>query len=214
MGAVTIFGFWKRFRSGLGRTYPRFVLLSPERNQFQRPKIVTVPTRPQNLNSVVTHIQILKYYSTLVQTNASLLQSFHEQFDMTPWYAWHDSFIRVTWLIHTCDMTHSYVWHDSFIRVTWLIHTCDMTHSYMWHDSFIRVTWLIHTCDMTHLYVWHDSFVHVTWLIHTCDMTHPYLSRPQETCVCMSRVINICDMTHPYMWHDSSIHMIWLINTC
>ena len=29
-----------------------------------------------------------------------------------------------------CDMTHSYVSHDSFICVTWLIHTCDMTHSY------------------------------------------------------------------------------------
>ena len=53
---------------------------------------------------------------------------------------WHDSFIRVTWLIPTLDMTHSYVWHDSFIRVTWLIHTCDMTHSYVWHNSFIRVT--------------------------------------------------------------------------
>jgi len=38
-----------------------------------------------------------------------------------------------------CDMTHSYVWHDSFIRVTWLIHMCDMTHSYVWHDSFIYV---------------------------------------------------------------------------
>ena len=24
-----------------------------------------------------------------------------------------------------CDMTHSYVWRDSFICVTWLIHTCD-----------------------------------------------------------------------------------------
>jgi len=24
------------------------------------------------------------------------------------------------------------VWHDSFTRVTWLIHTCDMTHSYVW----------------------------------------------------------------------------------
>jgi len=35
------------------------------------------------------------------------------------WYLWHDSFLRVTWLILTCDMTHSYVWHDSFLRVTW-----------------------------------------------------------------------------------------------
>ena len=30
----------------------------------------------------------------------------------------HDSFIRVTRLIHTCDTTHPYVWHDSSIRGT------------------------------------------------------------------------------------------------
>jgi len=90
-------------------------------------------------------------------------------------YMWHDSFLRVTWLIPTCDMTHSYVWHDSFIRVTWLIQMCDMTHSHVtwpppeqaWvqnrvtcHDSF-QWTWLIY---VRHTYVWHDSF--------TCDMTH------------------------------------------
>jgi len=52
-----------------------------------------------------------------------------------PIYAWHDSFICVTWLIHTCDTTHShvneftgcpiYAGHDSFIRRrTWLVHMC------------------------------------------------------------------------------------------
>jgi len=95
-------------------------------------------------------------------------------------FVWHASFIRVTWLIHTCDMpnlslrhtTDSYIWHGPFIFVTWLMHTCDMTHSYVWHDSFIFVTWLIHTCDMTHSYLWHGSFIRVTWLIHTCEMTH------------------------------------------
>jgi len=49
-----------------------------------------------------------------------------------------------TWMSRvTRRSTHSYVRHDSFIRVTWLIHMCDMTHSYVRHDSFIRVTWLI-----------------------------------------------------------------------
>jgi len=80
----------------------------------------------------------------------------------------HDSFICVTWLIHTCDMTHLYVWHDSFIRVTWLIHMCDMTHSYVWHDSFICVTrislWALAMCP-----------AHVTWLIYMCDTTHSYV---------------------------------------
>jgi len=50
----------------------------------------------------------------------------------------------------------SYLWHDSFMRVTWLIHVCATTHSCVWHDSFMCVTWLIHACDMTHSCVWHD----------------------------------------------------------
>jgi len=84
----------------------------------------------------------------------------------SPSCVWHDSFIRVTWLIHTCDMTlvyvrdmtHSYVWYDSFICVTWLFHTGDMTLSYGWHDSCIRVTWQLHTCE-------YDSFLCVSWHI-------------------------------------------------
>jgi len=64
------------------------------------------------------------------------------------------------------------MWLDSFIHVTWLIHTCDLTHSYMWLDSFIHVTWLIHTCDFTHSYMWLDSFIHVTWLIYISAVTH------------------------------------------
>ena len=35
-------------------------------------------------------------------------------------------FTCVAWIIHMCSGTHSYVWHDSFIRMTWLIHTCDI----------------------------------------------------------------------------------------
>ena len=89
---------------------------------------------------------------------------------MTHPFGWHDSFICVTWLIHTCDITNAYVRHDSFICVTWLIQMCDMTHSYMWLDLFICVTCLIHMCDVTHSYVRHDSFIYNTWLIHMCDM--------------------------------------------
>jgi len=107
---------------------------------------------------------------------------------------WHDSFIRVTWLMHMCDLTHSYVWHesficmtrpndwdlrefcssgcvwhDSFIRVTWLIHMCDMTQSYLWHDLFMRSA-ALDVCGMPHSHVWRDSFICVTWLSHMCDM--------------------------------------------
>jgi len=95
---------------------------------------------------------------------------------LTPSYVWRGthSFIHATCGISFSFIyvTHSYMWHDLFISVTWLIHTCDMTHSYVWHDSFIYITWLIHICDMTHSYMWHDSFISVTRLIHICDMTH------------------------------------------
>jgi len=86
------------------------------------------------------------------------------------------------------SMSYHVLWHDSFIRVTWLIqiwliHMCDMTHLDLpiisrllfpesCHSHFIshRVTWLIHTCEMTHSHVRHDSFKYdsficVTWLI-------------------------------------------------
>ena len=55
----------------------------------------------------------------------------------------YDSFIFVTWLIHTCEMMHSYVCHDFFIHMTWLIHVCDMTYSCVWHDDFKWSTRLI-----------------------------------------------------------------------
>ena len=37
--------------------------------------------------------------------------------------------------MHTCCTALSYVWHDSFIRVSWLIHKCVTTHSYVWFDT-------------------------------------------------------------------------------
>jgi len=51
--------------------------------------------------------------------------------------------VRVIGLIHTRDMTHSYVWHESFIRVTRLIHTCHVTcrsgscNMYEWGVSYM-----------------------------------------------------------------------------
>jgi len=106
-------------------------------------------------------------------------------------YVRHDSFVRVTWIMHVCDMTYffayfagaivihicdiiySYVWRDSFMCMTWLAHYLFHTgdcHSYVWHDSFICVTWLIHMCDMTHLYVRHDSVIRVSWFIHVWNV--------------------------------------------
>ena len=121
---------------------------------------------------------------------------------MTHSYVWHDSFIRVTWLIHMCDIADSL--HDSFICVTWLIHMCDMTHSYVWHDSFICVTWLIRMCDMTHSCVWHDSFICLTCIMHMCDLTSSYLWH--ASFIRVTWILHTCDMTHSHVWHNSALH--------
>ena len=90
-----------------------------------------------------------------------------------------DSFIRVTWLNHSCDMTHSFVWHDSFIRVTWLIHMCDMTHSYVWDTWSLFYDLLPLTCvpqpsqmfTVTHTRVTtHRELPHAAY---QCSQTHP-----------------------------------------
>ena len=124
--------------------------------------------------------------------------------------------------IHSCDdsfirVTHLFVWHDSFIRVTWLIHTCvtDSFCSYLCRliyirDSFICLTWLKHVYDMTHSYVWHDSFIRV-WLTNSfCPFC---LRRQRSKRSCGSRLIHLCGsfirvtwlkhiyyMTHSYVY--------------
>ena len=47
--------------------------------------------------------------------------------------------VRVTWLV-LC------VCYNSFICMTWLIHTCDMTHSYLWHDSVFVLGYACFIC--------------------------------------------------------------------
>jgi len=74
--------------------------------------------------------------------------------------------------LHGSDMSQ-YAWHDSFICVTWLILMCDTTYSHAWHDSFT----CLNMRDMTRSYVWHDSFTCVKWLIHMRDTTHSHVHR-------------------------------------
>ena len=101
-------------------------------------------SRSYRMKPAVAHIQILTYYSTFVQTNASQLQSFWDQ---------RASHISVTSLTHvSCVMTHSCVGHDSII--------CGMTHSHVYHVSVPLYT----TTSILHIS--HDSFLRETWLNH------------------------------------------------
>ena len=130
----------------------------------------------------------------------------------------HDSFIRVTWLIHLCDMTHSYV----IPRFRMVSHAlirdtpqpmCDTSHScvcvtwpfHMWHDSSIHN--MTYPCWMTRLYVTSPSF-HVACLIHMFDMTHSCMTwHIHVLCDAFIRDTPqvLCDISHSYVWHDSFI---------
>jgi len=145
-------------------------------------------------------------------------------------YAWHDLFIRVTWLIRMCGVTQH-------ICVTWLIHVCDMTHEcsvilsrdvefkyavlYRLEicDSFVcDMTRLIHTCDITHSYDWYDVMhmcgvlpLQSSWLNDTCDMRKFYVWQDSSICgdrlevrysfICVTWLIRMCGVTHLYVWY-------------
>jgi len=139
-----------------------------------------------------------------------------------------------TWLIYRCDRTHSCVWHDSFVCVPWLIHTCrhdsftrvDMTHAYVRHDSCIRATWLIYICRQ-------DSFIFVpSPLCHprTTSNTHSNtLSQRDGFPVCRPQCVHHgipslawkklgvfirVDMTHSRVRHGSFICVTRLMHVC
>jgi len=112
VGAVKIFVFWNWFRSGLVRRRLSQVIPTPERNQFQKSNIVTAPTRPQNLKSVVTHIQKFTYYSTLVQTNVSPLQSLRDQYVYIHVYI----YVHIHTYIHANIYTYMYIYICVYIH--------------------------------------------------------------------------------------------------
>jgi len=155
--------------------------------------------------------------------------------EMTHSYAWHESFLCVTWLIHMSFIWETwlihlqYMWQDSLIRVTWRVTpTCHLYH--MWDMTIpcvitytTYVTWLIHLyniCDMTHSpiqHMWHDAFTYgipdmpsdATWLIDTCDTTclyqHVYLYVWHD--VLHQRVTSI--LCETWLHHDSFTYIIW-----
>jgi len=110
--------------------------------------------------------------------------------DSTHFFAWLNSFKCLTqWLLCVTeriplrDVTRWNVWHNSFLRVTWLVPWWnelqvsavalqetslvaalrDRTQSYQFRDSFKDVTWLIPMCCMTRsCFAWQHAFLCVT----------------------------------------------------
>ena len=159
--------------------------------------------------------------------------------------------VCVTQLItHICDMTRLYVWHDSVVRVTWLVYESpssrqrrdvfcmettsngmfDTTYAHMWHDSVICWTWLTRSCDVTRLrvtefpptmgktsngvldttdaHLWHASFICWTWLTRTCDVTRLRVTEFPPT---MGKTSN--GVLDAHLWHDS-LYLTWWFRWC
>ena len=145
---------------------------------------------------------------------------------MTPSYVWHDSFIRVTWLLHMrdmdgvlwvqvqrckhkphlCDTTALYVWRDVFNGVTWLLPICDMARSHMfdmngglWVQTQRLCQHTLHLCD-------------IKWLLHTFDTTPSYMWL--YSFIRVKKLLHTCDMTLSYEWHDFFIRVTCLLHIC
>jgi len=141
--------------------------------------------------------------------------------DMTPSFVKHDSFTRMTFLIHACDMIHSHT--RSFAHATRPIHARDMTYgvatisrlpkmiglfckrglykrrysakeTYNFKEPTNR-SHLIPTCETWCWWVCYDPFIRVTWLKHTCE----FVASLQVLCV------GVWNMTHLYVRHASNI---------
>jgi len=145
----------------------------------------------------------------------------HELFlcGVTYSYVWYDSCICAAWLPTVCigccvnKSTDSYLRHDSFIRLTWLIHVS--------RDSFIRVTWLLHMCGVTHVSGsvdcrWNHELMFDTWLNFESIMTPlyvrdtPLMRVTRHIHVCDS-TIHTCDMSHTYLWKNT---FDWVTDVC
>ena len=105
--------------------------------------------------------------------DASASPPFSEVCDVT------HSYVRGACLICMCDMTHTYVCHDSFMCVTWLMHTCDMTHSYVCHDS--------KRCDTLQRTATHcNALQHTATHYNTLHHTAPHCNTLQHATKCIT----------------------------
>jgi len=93
-------------------------------------------------------------------------------------------------------MTHSYVWHDSFMCVPWLVHTCDMMHSLSsWRTTFL--SWAaVFARDSWHMYEYKwirvMSNEYESWHMYECKWIR-VMSHVQ-----MSQVTHVTELWHMY----------------
>jgi len=122
---------------------------------------------------------------------------------MTRSYICHESFICVTWLIHSCAMTRS--------SAPWLFHTLCICSSALFgpvtHVSFTCVPWLIDICAMTHSYMHYESVSWVMTRSYMCNntyisdkFTYVQISDPSSIWGTLLRQNSImCVVTHSHM---------------
>ena len=61
---------------------------------------------------------------------------------VTPSRVWHDC---VMWLVCIWNTARSWAWHDSFVRVTWFVQCATWLFSWVWHVSLAHFLSLSHT---------------------------------------------------------------------
>jgi len=146
----------------------------------------------------LTHPQVRHAAFTCVCNDVSIfatrLKLLKKERDLpaTHSYVWLTHICDSTRFISMCDMTLPCVWHDSFKRVTRLIHICDMAHVTCGTWSLFicvtlplltHVTWSIHLRDMILSHVI-NTYKKTPFLTHSymCDMIHSYAWRDSLTC--------------------------------
>jgi len=121
----------------------------------------------------------------------------HKNTHKPTFMVWQGAVIIVPWSFHEFNKTHAYMWHDSIIRVTWLVYTCDMsqTHSWVRHATCLStktpqnmgtptscgISRRMCKCDMS-LSVVQDptEMTHEREKRQKCDMSLAFVQRPHR----------------------------------
>jgi len=99
-------------------------------------------------------------YLTAADNNEGMSESCHMWVQCAVRYEWvmlYDNNEEALNSSFKWDMAHAYTWHDSFIHMTWLIHTCGMPHSYVPPADNGEEGLL---CDRIHWLMWHKTWTH------------------------------------------------------